>query len=253
MADKEREYFQDQEAHLKAANARLLSDVHTLKQQRVHLKEVIRNSGREDEESFSSDARSTSDGLDKQSTLAGQALEKQKQASSLLEEELEQLRKTLASQDGALVELRAKLNDERNRSVQLEEDKSELESMLTGNTLEHLMQSKATGQWRISYQSETTGSISSASRDDTTDATSEGLRPESEEGSDAAIAPHSDVTTTPKPRTATGSSLPGDEGDTVDEAGSEYPSTDACWPSPRSPLTLTSPLPDYHIQMSRRS
>ncbi|PWN19325.1 hypothetical protein BCV69DRAFT_314058 [Microstroma glucosiphilum] len=219
MADKEREYFQDQEAHLKAANARLTGDLQTLKQQRAHLKEVIRN-GREDAQSHPEDGRSTADGQDKQPALEDEALEQQQnnQGSSLLEEELEQLRKTLASQDAALVELRAKLNDERNRSVQLEEDKIELESMLTGNTLEQLMKSKASGQWRPNYRSETTGSVSSRSQDDTTDATSESLRPWSEEASDAAVVSSGEITTTPKPRIIPGSSTRAGEGDNTDEA-----------------------------------
>jgi chromosome segregation ATPase len=198
----------------------LAGDVNTLKQQRAHLKEAIRN-GREEFQAVQDDGTSTAAKSDKQSSLKDQTVEKNNPANSLLEEELEQLRKTLASQDAALVELRAKLNDERNRSVQLEEDKSELESMLTGNTLEHLMRSKASGHWRPNSQSETTSSISSRSQDDTTDATSEGLRPLDEEARNAERMSLSDVTATPKPRTRRSSSLQGEEEDTVDEGGSE--------------------------------
>ncbi|PWN26406.1 hypothetical protein BDZ90DRAFT_280448 [Jaminaea rosea] len=58
---------------------------------------------------------------------------------SSLSEEVAQLKKTLASQDAALNEVRSTLLKERSRAQDLEAEKAELESLAYGNTLQHLM------------------------------------------------------------------------------------------------------------------
>lgn len=91
-------------------------------------------------------------------------------ALASLMDEVTQLKKTLASQDAALQEVRATLLKERSRSQDLEAEKRELESLAYGNTLQHLMGRRRRRDERGSHDGDDEGD--SDEDEDTTDASS---------------------------------------------------------------------------------
>lgn len=114
--------------------------------------------------------------------------------TAALQAELEQLRKTLASQHDALSEVRNSLNSERTRTAELETEKQELESLLTGNTLEQLVKGKATGRWPGS----STGSRSTTTADSISEEDEEDESSAAEDASSLARADDEDLSGTPK-------------------------------------------------------
>ncbi|CAO1614486.1 unnamed protein product [Parajaminaea phylloscopi] len=193
-AEKEREYYQDQEALLSGQNSRLTKESNSLREEVTHLRETVHSMMEQlpEETDRTSDQQEAQD--DKRSGLLPKApvtpaktakgpipitpVSRYRSPSSpqtgsitrplatelsfeevdAVKQELLQVKKTLSSQDAALTELRNSLSNERDRTLELEREKSELESMLTGNTLERLMKvghTSAQTPWTQSEASET--------------------------------------------------------------------------------------------------
>ncbi|CAO1639019.1 unnamed protein product [Sympodiomycopsis kandeliae] len=224
-ADKEREYYQNQEALLTSQNTRLTKDNQGLKEEVAHLRDTVDSLIEQQEEqqqqqqqeqqqdqtdhlrdpagSVSTPANPSSPlppttprrsgrksnaslHYASPSAIAMRTLASETTSSSAaddvaaLRDELEQLKKTLSSQDAALSEVRNSLNSERARTTELTTEKQELESMLTGNTLEQLVRGKANGRWKSNSESNSSASvytdsvISEEDEDTDTDASASG-------------------------------------------------------------------------------
>lgn len=232
-AEKEREYYYDQEVLLRSQAERLTKDNAALKEEVGHLRETIESLAEqlppEDEGDKSTDEKavpipSLATGLsppERSRILASQSLDTPSRSrfakplwatsptrrtpsalgqsfSSVDDEpdavqaELDQLKKTLHSQEAAMSQLRSALVTEKSRVMDLETEKEDLESLLTGTTLHQLMANR--------------DRVTSSSRESESEATSDSVT-DSAATSDTGLEDEDDVPdvpTTPKSRKGPG-------------------------------------------------